>query len=181
MLRTWRHFGLDGSTFHSSEHGIKLRRGPEPFLSLGLCSAAWLKHALPILVAAMDAAELNGEELVHFDVRSDNICFVGNRVVLVDWNWAAVANGDADLALWLPSLQAQGGPRPEDILPNAPELAAFVSGLFASWAGLPAQSSASPKPHQVRELQLQQLRTALPWAVRSLGLPPLDGPHALGP
>jgi hypothetical protein len=81
-----------------------------------------------------------------------------------------------DLAFWLPSLHAEGGPPPEASLPDAPEWAAMVSGFFAARAGLPLIPSAP----QVREVQLFQLRTALPWAVRALGLPPLDGPNAPG-
>ena len=74
-----------------------------------------------------------------------------------------------DLASWLPSLEAEGGPAPEEILGSpAPELAALLAGYFCSHAGLPPIPEA---PH-VRELQLRQARTALPWAARELGLPP---------
>src|SRR5262249_29211178 len=65
---------------------------PTPFLQLGLCSAAWLTQALDTLVAAETCAPLAGEALVHFDVRSDNFCFVEDHVVLVDWNWAGRGN-----------------------------------------------------------------------------------------
>ena len=65
-----------------------MEQEPAPFLRLGLCSAAWLVHTIPALVAAEAGAQLVGEELVHCDVRSDNLCFVGDRVVFVDWNWA---------------------------------------------------------------------------------------------
>ena len=46
-----------------------------------------------------------------------------------------------------------------------------VSGFFAARAGLPEIPVA---PH-VRGLQRAQLRAALPWAIRALGLPPEDG------
>ncbi|MGH3031166.1 MAG: hypothetical protein ACRDNE_10445 [Gaiellaceae bacterium] len=72
------------------------------------------------------------------------------------------------MAAWLPSLEAEGGPPPEALLPEAPEAAAFMSGFFAARAGLPPIPTA---PH-VREIQLAQLLTALPWAARALGLPP---------
>ena len=119
------------------------------------------------MVEAERQAPLEGSDLLHLDIRSDNICFAGSRTLLVDWNMACLGNGLLDVAAWLPSLQAEGGPEPEQILPHAPELAAVVSGYFAARAGLPRIEKAP----QVREAQLQQLRTSLPWVVRSLKLP----------
>jgi hypothetical protein len=142
---------------------------PGPFLSLGLCGQAWLDQALPELLAAERAAALDGDRFLHMDVRSDNVCFAGDRVVLIDWNWACVGNPRVDIAAWLPSLHAEGGPPPEAILPGEPELAALMSGYFASHAGLPS----SDAPPHVRPLQRLQLSTALPWAVRALSLPAL--------
>jgi hypothetical protein len=139
---------------------------PGPFLALGLCSAAWLERALPPLVAASAAAPIAGDALVHLDVRSDNLCFRSGRAVILDWNHAARANPDVDVAFWLPSLAAEGGPLPESILPAAPEIAARISGFFCAWAGLPPIPDA---PH-VRPLQVAQARTSLPWAARALGL-----------
>jgi hypothetical protein len=146
---------------------VKVAQDPMPFLNLGLCSAAWLDSALPTLVAASAAADLRGESLLHLDVRGDNLCFVGQRVVLVDWNWACQGNARLDIAAWLPSLAAEGGPLPDEILPGEPALAALMSGFFAYHAGLAAKGEVSPR---LRALQLVQLRMALPWAARALGL-----------
>ena len=107
-------------------------------------------------------------------MRSDNLCFVGERVVLVDWNLACRGSPLLDLAFWLPSLQSEGGPPPDTILPGAGALAALVSGFFACRAGRPV----IPDAPRVRQVQLTQLRCALPWVVRALDLPPLDGPAA---
>jgi thiamine kinase-like enzyme len=145
---------------------------PGEFLSLGHCSQQWLDRAAPILLAAAVEAPIDGDSLIHLDIRSDNLCFVGNRGVIIDWNFACRGNPDVDLACWLPSLQSEGGPRPESVLPTAPELAALVAGYFALHAGKPRGGA--------RDIQKEQLRTALPWAVRALGLPALDGsgqPH----
>ena len=147
---------------------------PAAFLALGLCSVHWLEGALPALLAAEQTTVLGGNCLLHFDVRSDNLCLAGDRLVLVDWNWACVGNGRMDVAGWLSSLHAEGGPRPEEILPDEPGFAAFLSGCWAWRAGLPPPVPGSP----VRAVQLRQLRAALPWAVRELGLEPLDGPAA---
>lgn len=85
----------------------EVARDPEPFLGLGLCSRAWLEASLPALANAAASAELDGEALLHFDVRSDNICFREGRALLVDWNWASVGNPLLDLVAWLPSLHAE--------------------------------------------------------------------------
>jgi aminoglycoside phosphotransferase (APT) family kinase protein len=139
---------------------------PGPLLALGLCSAAWLTAALPALLGAAAAAPVSGGSLVHLDIRSDNLCFRNGRAVVLDWNHATIANAALDLAFWLPSLESEGGPPPESILPNAPGLAAWVAGFFCAHAGLPFLPDA---PH-VRALQLAQARTALPWAARAIGL-----------
>jgi Phosphotransferase enzyme family len=137
-------------------------------LATDLCSRAWLQDALPLLVEASDAAQLGGEELLHFDVRSDNLFFLDRRVVLVDWNHACVGNGHFDVAFWLPSLRLEGGPDPWDVLPEAGGLAAAVAGFFAARAGLSPPAGAPT----VREFQRRQAEIALPWAARELGLPP---------
>jgi Phosphotransferase enzyme family len=153
-LHTWREVASD----------------PAPFLSLGLCSAKWLDAALPELLTASERCNVGGEAFLHLDVRSDNICIADGRAVLVDWNWASVGNPLVDLAFWLPSLYMEGGPPPTEMLPDAGDLTAIVSGFFAPISGLPPPAGAPT----VRPLQLAQLEVALPWAVEALGLPPLD-------
>src|SRR5438876_6993779 len=76
---------------------------PETFLALEFCSASWLEHALPALLEAEKSAVLAGDQLLHFDVRSDNICFAGDRTLLVDWNHACVGNARVVLVGWVPS------------------------------------------------------------------------------
>jgi aminoglycoside phosphotransferase (APT) family kinase protein len=147
---------------------VRVADDPRPFLGLGLASAAWLEHALPALRAAEERAVLDGPALCHSDLRSDNLCFDGDRVVLVDWNWACRGNPATDLAFWAPSLAAEGGPAPETTAPGLPHEAALVAGYFASQAGL---SPPTPSMARVRALQRLQLVHALPWAARALGLP----------
>ncbi len=151
----------------------RVAEDPAPFLSLGLCSERWLAVALPMLLRAAGEADLSGASLLHFDVRSDNLCFLGDRTLLVDWNSACRGNPRVDVAAWLPSLCAEGGPEPWEIMPDEPELAALLAGYWAARAGLPPPQPGS----RVRDVQLAQLRTALPWAARGLGLPQLDGPQ----
>jgi aminoglycoside phosphotransferase (APT) family kinase protein len=147
----------------------RVQERPEELLGLGLCSAAWLERALPVFASAAAAADVEGDALLHCDVRSDNVCFDGARVRLIDWNLVVRGNPLVDVAFWLPSLSAEGGPRPNVIAPEIPAgLAAFVAGFFAGEAGQPV----IPHAPRVRRVQLDQLRVALPWAARSCGLPP---------
>ncbi len=144
---------------------------PEPFLGLGIASACWLERALPVLLGAMENVTLSGDALLHCDVRSDNLCLVEGRVLLVDWNWACIGNPRIDRGALLPSLHAEGGPAPDLLMPDGWDMAAIMSGYFALNAGLPP----IPDAPFVRHIQRAQLATALPWAVRALDLPPLDG------
>lgn len=138
---------------------------PQPFLSLRLVSRAWLDRALPVLRQAADATPLDGESLLHCDVRSDNLCFRDGQAVLVDWNHARIGNPALDVAFWLPSLQLEGGPPPETF--DVDDCAAIVAGFFAALAGLPPP----PGAPTVRAFQRAQLEVALPWACSVLDLP----------
>lgn len=127
-----------------------------------------MEAALPVLLAASDAFRVEGDELLHLDVCSDNVCFrADGSAVLVDWNLAAIGNDGLDVAFWLRSLAAEGGPMPEAVLPHAPHEAAFVSGFFAARAGKPP----IPGLPAIRPMQFEQLRHALPWACGELALP----------
>jgi aminoglycoside phosphotransferase (APT) family kinase protein len=143
---------------------------PEPLLATGLCSRTWLVKVLAELVRTSAGARLDGNDLLHLDVRSDNLCFAGDRTVLVDWNLACVGNGEFDVAFWLPSLSLEGGPEPWEVMNGTP-LSAVVAGFFASRAGLPPPVEAPT----VRAFQRAQAEVALRWAARDLGLPPVDG------
>jgi thiamine kinase-like enzyme len=143
---------------------------PEPFLRLRLASRGWLEQALPQLVAASSALQMNGPGVIHLDVRSGNICRASRGVLLIDWSWACLGNGDLDTGFWLPSLEMEGGPAPEEVLPNRPEIAACVSGFFAARAGL----AGIPDAPNVRSLQASQLVPALRWVARELRLPVLE-------
>ena len=146
---------------------LNVERDAAPFLSLGLCSPAWLEASLPSLLLAQDLAWLGGSELVHGDLRSDNVCFMGDRVVLVDWKAARRGSAQFDLASLAPSLRLEGGPLPDELVPGEGPLAALWSGHLAANAGLRPPAGAP----LVRHIQLRQLRVALAWTARVLGLP----------
>jgi aminoglycoside phosphotransferase (APT) family kinase protein len=139
---------------------------PAPFLALGLVTTEWLSSSLAAILDAENACNPHGVALTHLDIRSDNMCFGSRGFQLIDWSEACLSNPDIDLGFWLPSLAFEGGPMPEEILPGRPEIAAWVSGFFASRAGLPIV----PKAPRVRTVQREQLSAALPWLCRALKL-----------
>lgn len=149
------------------QHWLEVANDTEPFLHLGLVSEKWLEHALPVLLDAESKCVTEGSALTHFDIRSDNICIGEQAVKFIDWNNACLGNPKLDLGFWLPSLAYEGGPSPESLLNDEPEIAACVSGFFASLAGLPKIESAP----RVRLVQREQLGPALSWAIRALDLP----------
>ena len=155
-LRTW----LNG--------WIAVAEDPAPFLSTGLCTPEWLRVALPSLLRASQECELGGDALVHLDFRSDNACFRGDRMFIVDWNLAAIGNPLIDVVAWAPSLRLEGGPEPWQLVPDSAGLSPVIAGFFAGRAGLPPP----PTAPTVREFQRAQAAVALPWAARELGLDP---------
>jgi hypothetical protein len=149
-------------------------RDPDRFISLNVATRDWFDACLPTLMDAASSANLDGDAFLHLDVRSDNLCFTDDRVVLVDWNWASRGSPDLDLSGWLPSLRLEGGPLPDEIRPGLGAYAAGISAFFAANASLPPPQSAPT----VRKFQIRQLRISLPWACRELGLPKPDGAFA---
>ena len=142
---------------------------PEPFLSLGLCSLEWLRRALPVLVEAELEAPFEGDQLVHLDIRSDNLCVRDGRAILVDWNWACIGNAAIDFTTSLPNIHVEGGPHPRELAPPGSEpFAALNAGYCGARAGLPPTFGGT----RVRALQLAQAKVALEWAAEALGLPP---------
>lgn len=144
----------------------EVTESPDGLSALGVASSRWLAQNLSTLADAEAAATWGGNDLLHLDIRSDNLCFVRSRVKVVDWNLAKVGNGAYDLLFWLPSLHLEGGPTPWDVTLDEPEMIAAIAGFFARQAPKPDPWKGS----RVRQFQLQQLRVALPWACRAIGI-----------
>jgi hypothetical protein len=142
---------------------------PAPVLGCGVCSSRWLDQALPALLEAEFSASLEGDALVHFDARSDNLCLLDDRTVLVDWNGTAKGTATLDRICLAQSVTVDGGPPPDSMVPDAdPGIVAMITGYFAEQAPQPTIPSAPG----VRRIQLAALRVCLPWAARLLALPP---------
>ncbi len=147
---------------------------PAGFVALDIGSEDWLAECAPALIDAEQRVVLEGDDLVHGDAWSSNICLMDDRVVLVDWNFASRGNREFDLTAWLPALRLEGGPLPEEVAPGLASWAAALSGFFAAGATKPPPEGAPT----VRPWQKRQSRIAIPWVCRELGLPQPDVMYA---
>lgn len=141
----------------------------DPTAARRVLSAAWLEGALPALVAAQRQARAEGSSLVHTDLRSDNLLFLPDRPIAVDWNLVRRGDPRWDRHLTAHSIAMEGGGTVDEVLPDAdPAIITWLAGYFAARAGLPPPEGAP----QVRGFQQAQLEVVLPWACRLLGLEP---------
>jgi hypothetical protein len=145
---------------------------PEPFLALGLCTRQWLEGALDILAAAEARARFEGNELVHNDVYSGNVCFTRRGAVLVDWGAAVRGSRWIDLAFAALSVRVEGGTLPALDFPAEESFAAALAGHLAVEAHAPLPEWAEPGS-TLREDMRGDLVHALSWAADRLELSPL--------
>ncbi len=150
----------------------------EPFLALGLCSAEWLGQVIQSLVQAESRVSWAGEDFVHYDIYSGNVCFVGPRALLVDWDTAGRGNRWVDVAFAYLNLRVEGAEPPDVGLPQEGDYAALLSGHFAVEAARPLPEWAEGS--SLREDMVGDLRHALEWTTDMLGLPPPDGRRRVG-
>ncbi|WP_093782199.1 aminoglycoside phosphotransferase family protein [Actinacidiphila guanduensis] len=111
-----------------------------------------------------------GSALVHGDLRADNILLTEDRVVVVDWPWAAVGAAWFDVVAMGPSVVMQGTPDAVRLLDRhlhaqgaAPE---DVTTVLIAAAGFFLHQSVQPPPPglpTVRSFQRAQGEAALPW------------------
>ena len=142
----------------------------DAFLDLGLCSATWLSAAAPLLVEAEACLDDNGDRVVHGDLRSDNICIDGDRVVFVDWSHASRGHAEHDLAGLLPTLHLEGGPLPFDVMPAG-------GGWAAAGCALLGRRVLDERtlPTWLANVFVRLIAIDLSWAASCLGLPQPDG------
>ena len=149
---------------------------PSAFLSTRLCTRAWFDNAVPRLIEASLAAPTNLSTVVHFDLRNDGPYIVGRpnpRALFADWHHAGRGPEGLDLACLAPRIRLEGGPLPEEAFDDdtVHRFAPWVAGFLADRAG---RANAS----MVGRLELRQLRIALAWVARVVGLVPPDGDWA---
>ena len=75
----------------SSSRWEQIAADPTLFLALGLCSQDWLRSGLADLIAAEPRAVIAGDDLLHNDVYSGNVCFDSDRAILFAGGFAVGA------------------------------------------------------------------------------------------
>ena len=122
------------------------------------------------------AAAAEGDTLLHFDVRADNVLLTAGGVVFVDWPWACAGAPWVDLVLFAPSVAMQGGPQPEWVLASSRAGAAAdaesVAAVVAAVAGFFTWQALRPAPPGLpglRAFQRAQGKPARAWLRRLTG------------
>lgn len=154
------HAGVYGNWRRLAERPVGVDRLPQ-----------WAADHLDLLVELESAGPQagQGDTLLHFDLRADNLLRTEHGVVFVDWPHACVGAHWIDLLGLLPSVGMQGGPDPEvvwqqvvgaDADPDAVNtvLAALV-GYFLVESLLPAP----PNLPTIRTFQRLQGDVGLAW------------------
>ena len=105
---------------------------------------------------------LSGDALVHNDVRSDNVCFLEGRVVLVDWSNARRGNAQHDATSLALTVAIEGGPDPFALFPTA--------GAYAAWHAAELKrridSLGADTPSWLRGVLERLLAVAREWSAR---------------
>jgi aminoglycoside phosphotransferase (APT) family kinase protein len=137
----------------------------------------WSRANVDRLAALEDAWSdaAAGDTLLHNDMRADNILLTPDRVVFVDWPWAAIGAPWTDLVGMTPSVLMQGGPA---LLPVIEEHVTAlgadpdaVTAVLAALTGYFMYQSHQPPPPglpTVRAFQRAQGEAALPYLRRRL-------------
>jgi phosphotransferase family enzyme len=132
---------------------------------------AWALRNLDRLVELERRAPgvVEGDALVHCDIRADNLLVAGDRVYVLDWPWARIGAAWVDLVAMAPSVTMQGGPQPEQFLARLDlrgVTPAAIDAVVASLAGYFVVRALEPPPQgipTVREFQAAQGRVATAW------------------
>ncbi|GAA0797381.1 phosphotransferase [Spirilliplanes yamanashiensis] len=129
----------------------------------------WVTAHLPELLAAAEraAAAVEGDALVHADVRADNLLIrADGSVVVVDWPHACRGAAWLDRAMLTVNVLLYGGePAPVDAPPGA------VTDLLAGYLGFFTEMGRRPDPPTLptlRAFQRAQAAALRPWVAERL-------------
>ena len=112
---------------------------------------------------------VDGDALVHCDIRADNLLIAGDRVYVLDWPWARIGAAWVDLVAMAPCVTMQGGPQPEQLLTRLDlrgVTPVAIDAVVASLAGYFVVRALEPPPQgipTVRSFQAAQGRAATAW------------------
>jgi aminoglycoside phosphotransferase (APT) family kinase protein len=140
---------------------------------------SWSAQHLASLAAIEEnvAAAVEGNTLLHSDVRADNLLLTDDRVWFVDWPHACTGAAWMDAVLMAPSVAMQGGPAPEELLERySPARAAepeAITAAVVAVAGFLTHHALLPAPPglpTLRAFQAAQGMVAREWAATRLDL-----------
>jgi aminoglycoside phosphotransferase (APT) family kinase protein len=119
---------------------------------------------------------VEGDTLLHLDVRADNLLLTPDRVLVVDWPHARVGAPWVDMVFFAPSVAMQGGPPPEELLSHHPHTRRAdpeaVTAVIAAVAGFFIGESLRPAPPglpTLRKFQAAQGEVARDWLASRTG------------
>lgn len=132
----------------------------------------WERTHLDELAALSEAVfdNVDGDTLVHLDIRGDNVLLGENGAVwFVDWPWATRGPAWTDFVLLLVDA-ARSGHDPEPLLAASPYADGvdpeLISGFIAGVAGMMSEDVRRPPPQGLpglRDFQRTALKAALSW------------------
>lgn len=121
-------------------------------------------------LASRGLAALDGDTLVHGDLRADNVLVTARGAVLVDWPWASRGPAWLDTVLLAVEVERFGGHDVDGLLRTLPQTRDVdpddVTGVLAGFAGYFLDTARRPPPPglpTVREFQRVQGVALLDW------------------
>jgi hypothetical protein len=140
--------------------------------TLAVCSNDWIDNAIDALVEAEQTFDPTGGRLVHNDLWSGNLAFVGRRCVFVDWAETHRGSPSVDMGFAMLSLRSEGA---RATTPRFDGDSAYVSWWSASLASRIARGVEEWLDPSIEQGLHQDLYFALIWAAELLDLPPPQG------
>lgn len=144
------------------------RTGLDDWSARNLSALAELEARAPTAV--------EGDTLLHFDVRADNVLLATDKVWFFDWPHACLGAAWLDVVAFAPSVTMQGGPPPEDVVRRHPAYQSAdqsdVTAALAAIAGYFIRDSLQPSPPglpTLRAFQASQGTVAREWLARCTG------------
>ncbi|MGN6485384.1 MAG: phosphotransferase [Thermomicrobiales bacterium] len=138
----------------------------------------WAQRHLPGLIALSDdaPAAVEGETLLHADLRADNMLLTDDRVLIVDWPHARIGAAWLDPLFMAPSVTMHGGGDPDAFLLRCAAAQGIephqIDAALASVAGFFTSSALEPEPPGLpglRAFQEAQGAVARRWLAARMG------------
>ena len=138
----------------------------------------WAQRHLPDLIALSDdaPAAVEGDTLLHADLRADNMVLTDERVLIVDWPHARIGAAWLDPLFMAPSVAMHGGGDPDAFLMRCAAAQGVeshrIDAALASVAGFFTSEALEPEPPGLpglRAFQEAQGAVARRWLAARMG------------